>query len=134
MNLTMILIWICKIKNWEKTEYALGIIILFLGFPTGYVTFQNIINNRFWWTIVIPLVFIAYLIIELLLDYIKILEYDFRENNSILAIYLVIWMTSKTLFIIYILLLLEFYYGIILFWVYVIELIFVFIAKKKQVW
>ena len=77
-----------------KLEIILGIINILLIMPLSIAVVLNIFGAREWWTYVLPLVLIMFLIVELLLDY--VLQIPFRETRLLwpyLALfYLSAWM------------------------------------------
>ncbi len=77
-NVLMIGIFAARVKGMEKLEYYLGIIFVILILPAGYAVFQNLTDNREWWTYVLPLVLILFCLVELLFDY--VLKLDFRNT------------------------------------------------------
>jgi hypothetical protein len=62
-----------------RLEYILGIIDLLLIIPLSVAVVLNFLAGRDWWTYVLPVVLIAFLIVELLLDY--VLQIPFRETR-----------------------------------------------------
>ena len=77
-----------------KIENILGIINILLIMPLSLAVVLNILGVREWWTYVLPLILIMFLIVELLLDY--VLQIPFRETRLLwpyLALfYLSAWM------------------------------------------
>ena len=77
-----------------KLEIILGIINILLIIPLSLAVVLNILGAREWWTYVLPLILIMFLIVELLLDY--VLQIPFRETRLLwpyLALfYLSAWM------------------------------------------
>ena len=69
----------CRAKGLEKPEYISGLITIGFIIPLSFVTVFNIIMKRQWWTIVLPVIVICFLIVELVLDY--ILKLDFRNTH-----------------------------------------------------
>jgi len=62
-----------------RLENILGIIDLLLIIPLGVAVVLNFLGGREWWSYVLPLVLIVFLIVELLLDY--VLQIPFRETR-----------------------------------------------------
>jgi len=77
-----------------KLEIILGIINILLIIPLSLAVVLNILGAREWWTYVLPLILIMFLIVEMLLDY--VLQIPFRETRLLwpyLALfYLSAWM------------------------------------------
>jgi len=62
-----------------KLENILGIIDLLLILPLSFAVIFNLLGGREWWSIVLPLVLILFLLVEMLLDY--ILQIPFRQTR-----------------------------------------------------
>ena len=78
----------------ERLENILGITNLLLILPFSLAVVLNFLGGREWWSYVLPVVIIVFLIVELLLDY--VLQIPFRETRLLwpyLALfYLSAWM------------------------------------------
>ena len=79
-----------------RLENILGIIDLLLIIPLGVAVVLNFLGGREWWSYVLPLVLIVFLIVELLLDY--VLQIPFRETR-LLWPYLALFYLSAWLMI-----------------------------------
>jgi hypothetical protein len=88
VNILMLGIFLSRPKGAERLEFVLGLILIALALPTGIGIILNIAGKREWWTIVLPSLLVAFLIIELVLDY--ILRSDFR-NTFLLWPYLLVY-------------------------------------------
>ncbi|MDH4272366.1 MAG: hypothetical protein OEW18_10395 [Candidatus Aminicenantes bacterium] len=88
INLLLVGIFLSRPSGLEKVEYILGLVMVSLILPVGLAILLNAMARREWWTIVLPLLLILYLVIELLLDY--ILKLDFR-STALLWPYLVVF-------------------------------------------
>ena len=77
-----------------RLENILGITNLLLILPFSLAVILNFLGGREWWSYVLPVVIIVFLIVELLLDY--VLQIPFRETRLLwpyLALfYLSAWM------------------------------------------
>ena len=93
-NLFIICIMLSRPFGLEHLEKMVGIINLLLVIPLTAAVILNFTSGRDWWSFVLPLVMIAFLILELLLDY--VLQIPFRETRLLwpyLALfYLSAWM------------------------------------------
>jgi len=88
VNILLTGIFLFRVKGYEKVEYFLGLIMVAFALPVSIIVIYNISMRREWWTIVLPVILIIYLIIELLFDY--ILKLNWRET-SLLWPYLVVF-------------------------------------------
>ncbi len=88
MNLIMVVIFLSRASgssdHFTITGLVWGIFVLAL---TGVVVL-NIKNGREWWTYVLPSILIAFLVLEIVLDY--ILKIEFRTTR-LLAPYLLLY-------------------------------------------
>ena len=93
-NLFIICIMLSRPFGLERLERAAGILNILLIIPLTAAVILNFTSGRDWWFFVLPLVMIAFLILELLLDY--VLQIPFRETRLLwpyLALfYLSAWM------------------------------------------
>jgi len=93
-NLFIFFIMLSRPFGLERLERVVGILNLLLVIPLTIAVILNFNAGRDWWTYVLPLVMIAFLIVELLLDY--VLQIPFRETRLLwpyLALYyLSAWM------------------------------------------
>jgi len=93
VNLLLAAVFLARAKGFERTEYVLGLIVVVLALPLVMIVIMNILHQREWWTIVLPLPLIVYCLVELLLDY--ILKLDFRQTALawfyIVILYLGLW-------------------------------------------
>jgi hypothetical protein len=78
-NLFITAIMLSRPFGLERLERVVGIINLLLIFPLIVAVVLNFLAGRDWWTYVLPLVIILFMIVELLLDY--ILQIPFRETR-----------------------------------------------------
>ncbi len=87
-NLLMVGIFAAKARCLARLQYALGIALLVLALPLGAAVVLNLLWGREWWTVAMPLAMIAFLAVELLLDYVW--KVDFRSTR-LLAPYLALY-------------------------------------------
>jgi CDP-diglyceride synthetase len=88
VNLLLVGIFLSRPRGLDKAEYMLGLIMVALILPVGFAVLLNALRKREWWTIVLPLLLIVFLVIELLFDY--ILKLDFR-STALLWPYLLVF-------------------------------------------
>jgi hypothetical protein len=88
VNLLVTGVFIARARGFERTEYKLGLVVVALALPVITIVVLNILHQRKWWTIVLPLPLILYCLVELLFDY--ILKLDFR-NRGLVWLYIVIF-------------------------------------------
>ncbi len=78
-NLLMTAIFLTRPKGWKRFERIAGLVMVGMAVPLGAVVILNLLANREWWFVVLPLPLILHCIVELLLDY--ILKLDFRKTR-----------------------------------------------------
>jgi hypothetical protein len=78
-NLLMAAIFVTRPRGWRRFERAVGLILVALALPLGAAAILNLLANRAWWFVVLPLPLILHCAIELLLDY--MLKLDFRQTR-----------------------------------------------------
>ncbi len=84
-NILLVGIFLARSNGRTRVEYVLGLILIALALPLSGAVILNLIGKREWWTTVLPVLLIAFLLTELALDY--ILKLDFR-NTQLLGPYL----------------------------------------------
>jgi hypothetical protein len=87
-NLLIVGIMLSRPFGYEKLERICGIASIVLILPLALAMVYNIANRRPWWSYILPLVLIAFLVLELVLDY--ILHYPFRQTR-VLGPYLLLF-------------------------------------------
>lgn len=88
MNLLITGVFLARARGLERTEYVLGLVVVALALPIIVIVVLNVLHQRAWWTIVLPLPLILYCLVELLLDY--ILKLAFR-NTGLVWLYIPIF-------------------------------------------
>ena len=78
-NLLTTVILLARTRGMAQLEYNLGLIWVAMIAPVGAIIILNYMNQREWWTTVLPLFFLAFLVLELILDY--ILKLNFRQTQ-----------------------------------------------------
>lgn len=90
-NLVMILIigiMLSRPFGLKRLERRLGLVSVACALPVALATALNALGGREWWTVVLPSLLVAFLVLELFLDY--VLELDFR-NTRLLGPYLLLY-------------------------------------------
>ncbi len=88
VNLLLVGIFLSRPKRLKRIEYVLGLIVVAMILPVCIAVILNIHGKREWWTVVLPLILLSFLVIELLFDY--ILKLDFRRTK-LLGPYLLVY-------------------------------------------
>jgi hypothetical protein len=91
VNILLIGIFLSRPWGLKRLERILGLISIALALPVGLAVVMNALGGREWWTVVLPSLLVAFLIVELILDY--ILRLPFR-NNRLLWPYLLLYYLS----------------------------------------
>jgi len=87
MNIIMVLIFLARAMGMARIN-IIGVIWVAFIVVLSIVVFLNVGGRREWWTIVLPSLLIAFLILEIILDY--ILQIDFRSTR-LLGPYLLLY-------------------------------------------
>lgn len=102
VNVLLAVLFYVRWRGLERVEYVLGLIIISMIVPLCAAAASNIIARREWWSFVLPLVLVLYLLIELLLDY--VFKIPFRDTGLlwgyIIVFYAGIWATIGYSFLI----------------------------------
>jgi len=88
VNLLMIGIFLSRPKGLKRVEYVLGIVQIAFIPPLVATVVINASQGRAWWFVVLPALLVAFLIVELLLDY--VLKLEFRTTR-LLGPYLLLY-------------------------------------------
>ena len=72
----------------------MGILYLVLGIPTLIIAITNILFQREWWFWIFPSLFLIFIVFELIIDYIKKIEFRNPRNKRILVPYLILYYIS----------------------------------------
>ena len=91
-NLLVTAIFFSRPLGLRRLEHWLGLINVALALPVGAAVVLNALARREWWTIVLPALLLAYLLLELLLDY--ILKLEFRKTR-LLGPYLLLYYAAQ---------------------------------------
>ncbi|MFX1391603.1 MAG: hypothetical protein ACFE9Z_16180 [Promethearchaeota archaeon] len=92
-NIIISAIFILRVKK-PSFEHVFGIFYISLGIPTLLILIINIIYLREWWTWFFPLLFVIFICFELIVDYIKKIEFRKPRNKKILVSYLFLYYIS----------------------------------------
>ena len=88
VNLLIIGIMLSRPFGLKRLERILGLGAVACALPAATAVMLNAAGGREWWAVVLPALLVAYLILELVLDY--ILKLDFR-NTRLLWPYLLVY-------------------------------------------
>ena len=78
-NLLMTAIFLARPRGWKRFERIAGLVMVSLAVPLGTAAVLNLVNERPWWFVVLPLPLLLHCVAELLLDY--VLKLDFRRTR-----------------------------------------------------
>ncbi|MFX1314124.1 MAG: hypothetical protein ACFFHD_16170 [Promethearchaeota archaeon] len=92
-NIIISIIFIIRVKK-PGLERILGILYILLGAPTLLIIILNLYFQREWWFWVYPLLFIIFIVFELVVDYLKKIEFRNPRNIRILVPYLSLYYIS----------------------------------------
>jgi len=92
-NIIISSIFVLRVKK-PELERVLGILYISLGIPTLIITIFNLYFQREWWYWVYPIIFLIFIVFELIIDYIKKIEFRNPRNNRILVPYLILYYIS----------------------------------------
>jgi hypothetical protein len=91
-NLLLVALFIAR-KLWGMAAgRIIGIPILALAVPAAAAVVINIVQGRPWWTVLLPSLFVAYSVVELLFDYILKLPW---RTSPLLGPYLALYYTAQ---------------------------------------
>jgi len=88
VNLLMVGIFLSRPKGLKRVESVLGIVQITFILPLGAAIVINASQGREWWFMVLPSLLVAFLVVELLLDY--VLKLAFRTTR-LLGPYLLLY-------------------------------------------
>jgi hypothetical protein len=92
INLFVVGVLLARASGKKRLEHVLGLAMVVLVLPLVFFIIRSAVGGREWWTIVLPSIMAAYLIVELILDY--ILKSEFRKT-AMLWPYLVLFYASQ---------------------------------------
>ena len=88
VNLLLIAFFLVRAQGSVRAAHRVGTVVVALALPVAAASALNALWGREWWTVVLPLLYVLYCGIELLLDY--ILKREFR-NTRLLGPYLAVY-------------------------------------------
>jgi cellulose synthase/poly-beta-1,6-N-acetylglucosamine synthase-like glycosyltransferase len=91
VNVLLIGIFLSRPWGLKRVERVLGLVSISLALPLGFAVVANATGGREWWTIALPSLLAAFLVVELILDY--ILRLPFRSSR-LLGPYLLLYYLS----------------------------------------
>jgi hypothetical protein len=86
-NIVTAFVLFTRSMNLEHLEYV-GLIWVGMIAIVGVAIVKNYLNRREWWTVVLPMLFLVFLVVEVALDY--VLNLDFR-GTQLLWPYLILF-------------------------------------------
>ncbi len=92
-NIIISIIFISRVKR-PELEYILGIFFISTGIPTLIILIINIFYQRDWWFWLFPLLYLIFISYEIIVDYIKKVEFRNPINKKILIPYLILYYVS----------------------------------------
>ena len=78
INAIMTILFTARIFGLPQVEYALGIVVMTMGFALGYIAFLNKKNKREKWEVYLLIPIFLFFIVDLFLDY--LFPFDFRST------------------------------------------------------
>ena len=81
LNLLLIGVFVCRGRGWERGEYVFSLAAVFMIMPLLLVVWQNLAAKREWWSFILPLPMIGFLLLEFILDYVA--NIDFRTGGLV---------------------------------------------------
>ncbi len=91
-NIILTAIFLARITKYPKAEFWLGALFISTIIPLGYLFVKAFAMNRPFLYFLQLALMIAFILMELLLDY--ILKIDFRQNRSLVIPYLTLFYAS----------------------------------------
>lgn len=92
-NIDITIIFLARVKK-PGLERGLGIIYIALSIPTLILIILNIVFLREWWFWVFPSIFFIFVIFEIIVDYVKKIEFRNPRKKKILVPYLLLYYIS----------------------------------------
>lgn len=80
-NLLLIGVFLARACGAKHLERRFGLAAVALALPFAAIAIANALAQRSWWTVALPLAVAAYLVVELVLDY--VLALDFRHTRAL---------------------------------------------------
>ena len=93
INVIMAILFTVRILSLPQVEYALGIVVMIMGFALGYIALLNKKNGRNKWEVYLLIPIFLFFIVDLFLDY--LFPSDFRSTliafPYVLLYYIGLW-------------------------------------------
>lgn len=93
INVIMTILFTVRAFDLSQVVYALGIVVMIMGFALGYVAFLNKKNKRNKWEVYLLIPIFLFFVVDLFLDY--LFPFDFRSTAIagpyILLYYIGLW-------------------------------------------
>jgi len=79
INILIAFLFLARMSELTEVENTLGVAVITMGFALGYIAYLNKKNRRDKWETYLLIPIFLFMIVELILDYILVL--DFRSTN-----------------------------------------------------
>lgn len=79
INLLLTGMFLARVRGLGRLAKVLGWSAVGLGLPVAVIAILNLLGGRAWWTVVLPVLYVIYALVQLLLD--GILKVDFRHSK-----------------------------------------------------
>lgn len=91
INVLMIFMFWARTRRYKQWESTIGMVLIISALPISTIALLNYFSGREWWTYILPVPMVLFLIIELFFDYIY--ELNFRKSKF-LIVYLFFYYTG----------------------------------------
>lgn len=88
INVIMTILFAVRVFGLSQAVYALGIVVMIMGFALGYVAFLNKKNKRDKWEVYLLIPIFLFFVVDLFLDY--LFPFDFR-STAIVGPYILLY-------------------------------------------
>ena len=88
INVIMTILFAIRVFGLSQVVYALGIVVMIMGFALGYVAFLNKKNKRDKWEVCLLISIFLFFVLDLFLDY--LFPFDFR-STAIVGPYILLY-------------------------------------------
>jgi len=83
-----VVIFLSRVRGLLRLERVIGLCLIFMALPVALAGVYNAVAGREWWFVVLPFLLVAFLLVELVLDY--LLKINFRQTR-LLGPYLLLY-------------------------------------------
>jgi polyferredoxin len=80
INLLLTVMFVARGRRNRKVESSTGLAVVVLGLPLAAASVLNALGRRAWWTWALPLLMVAFSVVEYLVDY--ALKVEFRDRRA----------------------------------------------------